>query len=194
MNKVTNTTSRVKSDPMLALFENMLPNAIERSEKQGQIELCQSEILPIRFSRGNQTDLEAAGVVFGEKVDGDPIFQHVTLPKGWKIQSTEHSMWTELIDEKGRHRASIFYKAAFYDRHSHISLSTRYNYSVYENKKYAVVKDGDKIIWQSKPFDLGEFDGEPTWYSQDKRAKEAEEYLNKNYPDWQDVKVYWDQS
>ena len=40
----------------------------------------------------------------------------VKLPAGWKKQATDHSMWSKLLDESGAVVASIFYKAAFYDR------------------------------------------------------------------------------
>jgi len=190
-NKVTNTTERAKKNPELVLMESIVPNSIERSEKQGQTELCHSELLPVRFMNGKPEDLEKAGVIFGDKVESDPIFQNVTLPKGWEIRPTKHSMWTELVDDKGRVRASIFYKAAFYDRSTHISLSSRYNYSQYQNNEKAVARDGDKIIWESEPFEFGE-DGEPTYDSRDVRGKEAEDWLNENYPDWRDVTAYWE--
>lgn len=50
------------------------------------------------------------------------LFFDVRLPEGWRIEPTEHSMYTNLVDANGWVRASIFYKAAFYDRKASISL------------------------------------------------------------------------
>ena len=51
---------------------------------------------------------------------GDDLFTDVKLPQGWRIQPTNHSMWSDLLDEAGVKRAAIFYKAAFYDRSAFI--------------------------------------------------------------------------
>ena len=89
-------------------------NAIEMSEKMGQQEVAQGCEFPIDIKGMTKPELEAIGFVFGEPID--ELFQEVTLPQGWKIQPTEHSMWSNILDEKGNNRGSIFYKAAFYDR------------------------------------------------------------------------------
>jgi hypothetical protein len=52
----------------------------------------------------------------------DPIFCLAELPKGWKKRPTEHSMWSELVDENNVVKAEIFYKAAFYDRSAFMRL------------------------------------------------------------------------
>ena len=191
-NRITNTSKQAKEDPLMVLAEHAFtPNPIERSEARGQQELCNSEVLPIKELHGKVRGvLEKAGVVFGDIVKDDEIFQNVELPRGWKKVATDHSMWSKLIDDKGRERASIFYKAAFYDRSAHISLSTRYTVSSYENDEYAVVKDGEKVIFKSQPFEL--VNGKPTYESRDERDKEAENWLNKNYPDWQNPSKYFD--
>lgn len=69
--------------------------------------------------------LETAGVKFGEVVEGDSLFQYVELPVGWKKQGTDHDMWSSLHDENGKEVATIFYKAAFYDRRAHLGLSRK---------------------------------------------------------------------
>ena len=45
-----------------------------------------------------------------------------TLPPGWSRQGSDHAMWAHLLDEHGRQRVGIFYKAAFYDRSAHMHL------------------------------------------------------------------------
>lgn len=96
------------------------PGGIEKQEAQGQKDFVASESLPRLCPR---QDLEKLGFVFGENIDGDSgLFVQVKMPKGWKKRATEHSMWSELIDDKGEARASIFYKAAFYDRSAFLRL------------------------------------------------------------------------
>ena len=188
-NRIINTS---KQDPLLTLAEQMFEDhPIERSEARGQQELVNSDVLPVKWMHGTKREtLEKFGVIFGDIVQGDEIFQNVTLPIGWKKVPTDHSMWSRLLDDKGRERAKIFYKAAFYDRSAHISLSTRYTTSSYENDEYAVVKDGDKVIHKSKPFIL--VDGEPTYKSRDTGEAEMEIWLAENYPEWQSPSKYFE--
>ena len=103
---------------------------IEASEAAGQQEFVESaefpkDLRPWRRYDASASDearekLEALGFVFGEDVD--ELFQKVTLPEGWKFKALDHSMWNALIDANGQERASIFYKAAFYDRRAHASF------------------------------------------------------------------------
>jgi hypothetical protein len=159
-----NTTKEVKDNPLGFLAEGMTrgaSEAIENQEAQGQTSFVNSETLPTDM-HGNARDvLEKAGVKFGEKVEGDEMFQYVELPAGWKKVSTSHSMWSNLVDEKGRVRAAIFYKAAFYDRSAHLSVNQRYGYSFdYEREQkehvgVANVTDGGKVIHTTEPVPTG---------------------------------------
>lgn len=117
VNKVRNTAT---ADPMEQLAVGIFGGGIEAQEARGQYELAGSDVLPADCDSSSRALLEAAGVVFGEPVEGDPIFVHVTLPAGWKKVPTGHSMWTDLVDADGKKRAGIFYKAAFYDRNAHL--------------------------------------------------------------------------
>lgn len=99
-----------------------LPTMIEASEAQGQRELVANTQLPVKVMHGDRKTLEDAGVVFGKSVLGDELFCDATLPKGWNLRATSHSMWSELVDDSGKVRAMIFYKAAFYDRDAFINV------------------------------------------------------------------------
>lgn len=99
------------------------PNAIEQQEARGQEQLVSSEQLPVECSDIDKEKLEQAGVVFGEPLEDDSLFCDAKLPEGWKKEATDHSMWSKLVDEKGKERAMIFYKAAFYGRSAHMSVS-----------------------------------------------------------------------
>ena len=123
----TNTSAQ---EPLLNLFASM--GGIENQERQGQQEIIDSCQLPSRWNtRGTDTkkQYKLMGIkVIGES-EGDPLFLDVVLPKGWKKEHTSHSMWNNLVDDKGRVRAIFFYKAAFYDRDAFISFERRYKYN-----------------------------------------------------------------
>jgi hypothetical protein len=127
MKSPTNTTREAEINPMLVLLDAMAGSGgIERSEKRGQSELVESDVIPsYSSSYGKQNidkGLEALGFVLGKPVAGDPLFREATLPKGWKKVGTDHSMWSKIVDETGKERCSIFYKAAFYDRSAFITI------------------------------------------------------------------------
>ena len=111
MGKITNTS--VQEVNTSWLFGGS-PDAIEAQEARGQNELIESTQLPIEVN--GKEELESLGVVFGSQMENDPLFCEATLPNGWKKRATDHPMWSELIDENDNVVASIFYKAAFYDR------------------------------------------------------------------------------
>lgn len=113
---ITNTS---KNNPLINLLTG-LPGGIEAQERRGQTELVNSDMLPTDC--GKRADYEALGFSFGEKVEGDPVFQKATLPAGWKRQGSDHDMWSYIVDERGLKRVAIFYKAAFYDRSARMSL------------------------------------------------------------------------
>lgn len=115
MSKITNT-ARDDQHPEWTIGGN--PRAIEAQEAAGQRELASSDVLPAQCSEADRAALVAAGVAFGEPVQGDPLFVNVTLPAGWRKERTEHLMYLKLVDDTGAERATIFYKAAFYDRHA----------------------------------------------------------------------------
>ncbi len=121
MSKITNTADN-EQHPEWLMGGN--PDAIESQEARGQEELVNADVLPTSIASYAEPRkvLEDAGVVFGEEVKNDALFTNVGLPHGWKKHATDHSMHSELIDELGRVRAYIFYKAAFYDRRADMSI------------------------------------------------------------------------
>ena len=207
--------------------------AIENQEKRGQAEIVRTQRLPkkinsncvpreIFFSgifdnmdyetRRQITDanVEAYTRVQYEKMgieiisEHDELFWNVKLPKGWEIKPTSHSMWNELLDNKGRKRISFFYKAAFYDRDAFSNLQTRYQLDVthiadpassYEIWKKSdiqgTIKDGDRIIYQTTCVpaveDYSEQDAIQT-----KLWEELRTFMNEHYPDYKNVHAYWD--
>ena len=180
MKKIINT-AKEGINPGWLLGGN--PSAIELQEKTGQRELITSNQLPVSLGmRGTANeDYEKMGIRIIGETEGDNIFFDVELPQGWKIQPTEHPMWSELVDSKGRIRSSIFYKAVFYDRSAHVRISHRYEvHCEYEGKNkifYHIVKDNEtnKIIFGNVKTS----------------EKDGAEFLNKAFPDWRNPHAYW---
>ena len=97
------------------------PSAIENQEAEGQKEFCNSSQLPRTDGYNDvKAQYEMMGIRVLRKTEGDDLFYDVELPSNWKIKATDHSMWSNLKNEKGKIIASMFYKAAFYDRGAHI--------------------------------------------------------------------------
>ena len=96
------------------------PGGIEAQEAAGQQAFVASTTLPRECSGCTREQLESLGFQFG--ADVDDIFCEATLPEGWTKRPTDHAMWSEIVDGEDQVRALVFYKAAFYDRHAHISL------------------------------------------------------------------------
>ena len=186
--------------PIINIFETagMFGGSVEEQESRGQAELARSQTLPTSIRpREAKAILESAGIKFIGPVDGDPKFQYADLPEGWKIQPTDHSMWSDLLDHKGRKRASIFYKAAFYDRDAFLNIECRYTATVgfadrdnYNTcARFGVVKDGGTEIFRSESF-VPESD--KTWEASDSARAAADKWLAEHFPDAKDPAAYWD--
>lgn len=167
------------------------PGGIERQEAQGQADLVSSaNRLPIHILQRGVT-LEdvarATGIVFGDPID--QLFVSATLPAGWALVATEHAMHSDLKDEKGRIRAGVFYKAAFYDRKAHISFRTRYvvrdNYAK-PTSTISVFDDATgQVIHTVGNCDYNDFT------RSDELQAEGQAWLDANFPDNRNHFAYW---
>ena len=182
------------------------PGGIEAQERAGQATFARSETLPKDCPR---LHLEHLGFVFGE--DADDIFVYVTFPQGWSKRPTEHAMWTDLLDDKGRKRAGIFYKAAFYDRDAHMILDCRYTVTVWPHGGWqnddqtddwdAVLLDADEVVkilesqHLPKPPFRDSDEGRRAWAAwsdaRDAMRKRAGKWLEESYPDCRNPLAYW---
>lgn len=191
MKKVINTTTK---DSHVEWLFGGNPDAIVAQEAEGQKELIESLQLPRKCSQPRDiTNASEQYQKMGIKVfptsKGDELFIGVKLPDGWKKEATEHEMWNNLIDDKGRTRATFFYKAAFYDRKAFVNFNHRY---VYETKylqtrddaksfpKFYCVKDtiNDEILFKTEV---------STEYYDEHLVKQCIEFLQVNYPNYNDV-------
>lgn len=190
-------TNNTENNPQPQWLMGGNPNAIEAQEAEGQKELVASLQLPRKCNspRGinTATQYHKMGIKVFTTSKGDDLFLGVKLPDGWKKEATDHSMWNNLLDDKGRVRATFFYNAAFYDRDAFVNFSTRYNWnSKYydekienDNVKTAVVKDNatGEILFESEKH---------TWRNSEEFEKQAKEYLQANFPDAENINAYWD--
>lgn len=135
MTEIRNTTEDVKGPGGLLFLAEAMGSrdggsgAILRQEAEGQRQLVNSDKLPTDMGGpGAQAEFEALGFTFGAEVPGDPLFRTATLPAGWTRQASDHSMHSHILDQHGRRRVGVFYKAAFYDRRADMRLVTPVGY------------------------------------------------------------------
>jgi hypothetical protein len=192
---------------------------IEDMEARGQRQLVsQSSRLPTKgltWPMWGDSECEASilqatwsqlGVKIGTPVEGDPTFTNVELPLGWRLEATDHSMWSELLDDKGRVRASMFYKAAFYDRSAFIRLNNRFFVGLQHREenpedrhRRALVIDQATDVGGNDPalYGYGDKFGtvrRVTEWTEDLNggSAECEAWLDEQYPQWREPTAYWD--
>lgn len=192
-------TKNTEKEPHIDWLFGMNPRAIENQEATGQQELVESQQLPRKcnFPRGINAaeQYHKMGIKVFTSSKGDDLFLGVKLPNGWKKEATNHSMWNNLVDDKGRVRATFFYKAAFYDRDSFINFSTRYKcdcdfsekgflgYRVWDCEKNEVVFNAGKMA--------DNYDDPNYFKIQDDLQKQCKDFLNNNFPQHEDINAYW---
>lgn len=133
------------ADPLLFLLDAIArgpEGCVERQEARGQSDFVKSDTLPTEGL--DHPSFAAMGIVVGDRVPGDDLFTFVTLPVGWKKQATDHAMHNALVDDKGRKRAAIFYKAAFYDRRADVRPECRYS----AGRDYGDPFDRSKVVYR----------------------------------------------
>lgn len=164
------------------------PGGIERQEAEGQRTLVESNMLPKEIIGATREQLTAIGFKFG--ADVDELFVTCELPPGWKKRSTEHSMHSDLLDERGRRRANIFYKASFHDRRAHMKMQRRYGFECWrdgssEQMRCASVTDCGNILKEFGEVDRYDWDGVSAL------EQAAKKWLTEQYPEWQNPMAYW---
>lgn len=172
------------------------PGGIAAQERAGQAALVANGArLPIDMGRRMTREMlvQAWGIEFHENVDD--LFVRVTLPAGWKVVATTHSMWSRLNDAEGHERAGIFYKAAFYERNAHISFNHRYAIeSVHESENgeldslvQEIVRDRKTraVLFDTEKCEVG------ANQSRNAAVDACRAHLTERFPDWQNPLAYW---
>lgn len=197
-------------EAMLYAMEDESPSkAIENQERRGQQSVVKNQRLPKKLNSHSKDNIEHAkqqyekmGIIIVDEYDD--LFWNVELPEGWEIKATDHTMWNNLFDNKGRKRANLFYKAAFYDRDAFINFDTRFHisvdhiadassdYEVWKNSDYqGIVKDGEKIIFSTECVPATDDYWEDNIIRDDLK-EQLEKYMSEHYPNYRDINSYWD--
>ena len=177
------------------------PPGIYAQEAREQRKLLASEDLPIDTNEQPREWFEEIGVVFGEPVDD--IFVKVTLPEGWSREGTSHSMWSYIVDAKGRRRIAVFYKGAFYDRKAHMRLDPRFNLNtesenpdpdVWDSPSRVVVVDSGRPVSdevKATTVYATAFVAHDDYRAKEKLRDECYTWLKERYPLYLDPTAYW---
>lgn len=181
--------------------EVLLPGGIEAQESAGQVMTNLQQTLPIDLNGTcTRADLESLGFVFGEPQD--ELFVYCQFPAGWRKQASEASRHSYLLDDKGRKRGSIFYKAAFYDRRADMALLRRYAVTLFN----ACDERGNAVDESQSPathaHTLITDDGAPLheigirarrdWDTAHAHEKDGQAWLEEHFPDWRNPLAYWE--
>jgi hypothetical protein len=150
MSGIENTSKR---DPLLHLLGAMSEGTsdyIENMERAGGRAMLTATTLPTDGSE--KPEVQALGIKWGDPVEGDPIFRHAELPDGWTKTPGDnpHGYWTNICDETGNVRASVFYKAAFYDRRAHIGAERQCRCG-HSNSAHPWAGDSGAPDWEHNP-------------------------------------------
>lgn len=173
-----------------------IPGGIERQEAKGQQDSNAQRTLPIKMDWGA---LEKLGFKRGEADDN--LFLKVEFPLNWNKLGTNHSLWSYLIDDRGRIRGDLFYKAAFYDRAARGTLRRRYSIG----PEYPKQGRGDRVAMavEDQEFLYDAAKGEEPkvihripvtgqgFEADDKADAEIRAWMKEHYPEWEDPLAYW---
>lgn len=164
------------------------PGGIEAQEAAGQAALVASGAqLPKEIHGATREQLEVIGFKFG--ADIDDLFVSVTLPPGWKLKATEHSMHNDLLDQTGAKRAGLFYKAAFYDRKADLHFSSRY----FVRNDYAKPTCTISVI-DSKTGEVIHVVGSceyGAWNAMHELEDKGTVWLKEQFPEYRNALAYW---
>lgn len=175
----------------------------DRMQASQRQEMLKKQRLPIRFQdRGSIQDTESAakrlGIELGTRYD---VFYEVKLPEGWQIKATERSLWSNLLDDKGAVRGSIFYKSsfgyteAFWRLHNRYYTTSKYvdstgaevSYDEHTHKVAVVVDAKTNGIAHKEPATLRR-----DWDAENEADAAALAWLTKTFPDHKDPIAYWE--
>ena len=108
-----------------------------------------------------EKQVEEIGIKIIDPVENDSLFYNVEFPEGWTRKRTDHGMYTDILDEHGRKRATIMYKPDPWDRAGYTRVVDRFTAS-YTNDSWedptankhtipAIINSNNEIVWRGKP-------------------------------------------
>ena len=183
------------------LLITAMPGGIERLEAAGSQQVAAEQLLPREICTVRGLTLEALSTHWGFTILGesDELFMRVQLAPGWTLKTTEHRLYTDLFDDKGRRRAQIFYKAAPYDRRADLMPCTRYevrcNYQSdpeRRSRNEAIDHDGNVILEVGQWFSTASPRAAEDYIAQNTEADAMNAALTERFPDRKNPLAYWD--
>lgn len=144
-----------------------------------------TENLPKAINGATRDQLGALGFVFGNDVDA--LLVSCALPVGWVKRDTSSPWHWDLVDDKGRKRATMFHKAD--ENQAEMTMLARYSFNLFDGSRSGVNKavacDGEIVIhelgvWKRTDFAM-----------QARLEKDCTDWLDKKYPSWRDPLAYW---
>ena len=174
------------------------PNVLEHMEKEGQQRAVNNTMVAKKMFPARE-NWEELGFTFTD-IPGDNVLCKATLPEGWEMVAIDHSMWNNIIDEQGRVRGSMFYKAAFYDREARMELNQRYRIiidylddHVTTEVYFGNPKEKVFVAGQIHKADFSSQESIDAYYDELRRLENlTKNYANLYYPNWRDETAYWD--
>lgn len=139
---------------------------------------------------------EDLGFTFTNNNDNNTLY-NTTLPTGWSIQSTNHSMILNIIDEHNRIRGNILCNT-----NTSIYLNTRYRICVnYVGKGYNTIEiyfgnEEEKLFIAGlvhKKNCTDRLEIIKAYEEQIRLTRLTQEWAEYNYPDYEDVRAYWNE-
>jgi hypothetical protein len=125
--EIENTSERSPLAHLMGATLNGSEKYITGMERAGTEQFAQSEQIPQRLMHG-LTEEMLVSLRFELLPPGDDkLFRPAKMPEGWTKRTSDHDMWAYIYDALGFRRLSVFYKAAFYDRSSHMSIENRFH-------------------------------------------------------------------
>lgn len=195
--RVENTTDTNERNPHLPVAGLVGgPGYIEAQEAAGQRQLVEGVSFPVMG--GQESELVAMGFVLGEPYADDPMFRDVKLPDGWSRKATDHSMHSVIVDNKGRERVGIFYKAAFYDRSASYYVKPRFIvgrncdvFSLDRGQSQHQVTDVGVVVFQTNVEEYELRDSASLRDVEKRQSDECVAWLKENYPGHGDLVEDW---
>ena len=190
--------SRNEMDAFIMFMRALKGDTIEQMEQDGN-ERAARNIQVAKDMTPAKEEWEKIGFKFTE-IPGDDVLYQAELPEGWTMRTT--SLYcSEIVDQNGNVRASMFYKSSFYDRNASMYLTARYRVATY----YTELEDGatteiyfgneqEKLYVAGEVFRKNEMTDEERKIAREKEIEytlKAEAYASEYYPNYQDVTAYW---
>jgi hypothetical protein len=192
----TKTAMGVPGGAMSLLVNQIIGgNTIEDMELMGRDELLLADQIPVDCGGASiDEQLQSLGFILGDVTEADPIFRAATLPPGWSKRATENSYWSDIVDDRGRVRFRIGYKAAYYDRWARLNTERRFGFMTDYGQQ-----DGPDQINRIVLTDcgvetelIGSY-GRSDWDELDRLQDAAVARLNAIQPLWREFAAYWDE-